>query len=381
MSERGDLLELLHGAGGSFQTIASRWRCRRHDQRAGAAFTAAHAGSGSVVTAYAVGPSQPPDSWQEEEVRLWMAKPDRIREEHYGGHADGTLAVAVGSTWWSYSPHMGAMTNDGDERQHSATGQMFQPLLDPARVMGLFDIEITGRDQRDGRGVICAVWRPRALTDHDRFALHQLGTGADEHAIEVDAERGVLLRLEARFAGEPMAICEALDVTFDAELDDELFRFVAPDGQEPQTPASLHRFRHSLALHEAAAMVPFAVYVLSDAPPGWQLTVSAHAASQRPPVPAAVHLNYRSGDATAALNIALGSASARAEWRLDDAEEITRGDRIMRVRRRTDTWPQAQLLTVLNETRVMMSSDSLSADDLVELTDRLVPAPDTPPSL
>ena len=202
MTERGDLLELLHGAAGSFHTIASRWRLWRDDQRAHAAFTAAHAASGSVVVAaYAEGPPQPPPSWHEEEVRLWIAKPDRIREEHHGGNVDGTLTVSVGSTWWSYSPHIGAMTNEGDERQQNPTAQMFQPLLDPARVMGLFDIEITGRDERDGRSVICAVWRPRALSDHERFALHQLGAGADEHAIEVDAERGLLLRLEARFRG------------------------------------------------------------------------------------------------------------------------------------------------------------------------------------
>ena len=271
MTERGDLLELLHGAGGSFQTLASRWRCWRDDQRAHAAFTAANAGSGSVVVASATGPPQPPGSGHEEVVRLWVAKPDRIREEHVGGDADGALAVQLGSTWWSYSPHLGAMTNHGDERQQHGIGQMFQPLLEPAGVMGLFDMELTGRAERAGHSVICAAWRRRALTDHDRFALHQLGTGAQEHAVEVDAERGVVLRLEARFEGEPMAICEVLDVTYDVELDDELFRFVAPDGEEPRTPASLHRFQHGVALHEAAAMMPFAVYTLSDAPAGWNL--------------------------------------------------------------------------------------------------------------
>jgi outer membrane lipoprotein-sorting protein len=314
-------------------------------------------------------------------ARLWVAKPDRLREEHHGGHADGTLAVQAGPTWWSYSPHMGAMTNNGDERQQHGIGQMFQPLLDPARVMGLFDIEITGRGERAGHSVICALWRPRALSHHDQFALHQLGTGADEHTVEIDAGRGVLLRLEARFEGAPMAICEALDVTFDDDLDDELFRFVAPDGEEPQTPASLHGFHRGVALHEAAALVPFELHALADAPAGWQLTVSVQRASQRPPMPAAVHLHYRSADATAALNIALGSAGARQQWRLDDAEEVMRGDRAMRIRRRTEAWSQAQLLTVLGDTMVMMSSDNLSADDLVELTDRLRPASDRPPSL
>ena len=379
MSELGDLLELLHGADGRFETIASRWRCWRHVQRAHAAFVAEHAGSGSLVGAYAEGPPQP--SEYEEEVHLWVAKPDRIREEHDGDRAHATLAVQVGSTWWSYSPRMGAMTNDGDERQQHGVGQMFRPLLDPARVMGLFDIKITERGERAGRGVIGAVWRPRPATVHDRFALHQLSAGAEEQAVEVDAERGVLLRLEARFAGEPMAICEALDVTFDAELDPQLFRFVAPGGQQPQTPAGLHRFDRGVALHEAAAIVPFGVYALSHVPAGWRLTVSVQRGSERPPVPARVHLNYRSSDAVSAVNIGLSPVDRQHGWRPDEAEEIERGDRTLRIRRRTDTWPQAQLSTVLGDAAVMMSSDNLTVDDLIELVDRLVPASDAPPSL
>jgi len=380
MSELGDLLELLHGAGDGFQTLASRWRCWRHDERMHAAFMAGRVGSGSVWGVYGEGPPQPPE--HEEEVRLWVARPDRMREEHDNGDGgQATLSVRVGSTWWSYSPRMGAMTNDGDEHHQHGIGQMFQALLDPARVMGLFDIEVTGCGERASHAVICTVWRPRALTDHDQFALHQLGSGAQEHAIEVDAERGVLLRLEARFAGEPMAISEAVDVTFDADLDPELFRFVAPGGEPPQAAHSLHRFHPGVALHEAAAMVAFTVYALCDVPVGWELTVSVHLGSKRPPIPAAVHLNYRSNDAAAAVNIGLGPAETHDEWRLDEAEEIKRGDQTLRIRRRTDTWSQAQLSTVLGNTTVTMNSDNLSADDLIELADRLVAASDAPPSL
>ena len=328
--------------------------------------------------AYAEGPPRPPE--HEEEVRLWVAKPDRIREEHDGDRGHATLAVQVGSTWWAYSPRMGAMTNAGDEHHQHGIGQMFQPLLEPARVMGLFDIEIIGRGERAGHGVICAVWRPRALIDHDRFALHQMGTGAEEHAIEVDAKRGVLLRLEARFAGEPMAICEALEVTFDAELDPELFRFAAPGGEQPQALDIPHRLHRGVALHEAAAMVPFGIYALSDVPAGWELTVSVRLGSERPPVRPGVYLSYRSKDATAAVNIGLSPANAHDESGLNEAEKIKRGDQTLHIRRRTDTWPQAQLSTLLGNTTVTMSSDNLSADDLVELAERLVAASDAPPS-
>ena len=49
---------------------------------------------------------------------------------------------------------MGATTNDGNEHHQHPVGQMFRPLLNPAGVIGLFDIEITGCGERAGRGVM-----------------------------------------------------------------------------------------------------------------------------------------------------------------------------------------------------------------------------------
>jgi hypothetical protein len=53
----------------------------------------------------------------------------------------------------------------------------------------------------------------------------------------------------------------------------------------------------------------------------------------------------------------------------------------MRVRRRTDTWSQAQLSVQLGDTLVTMNSDSLSADDLIALAGRLTRASDRPPAI
>jgi hypothetical protein len=84
---------------------------------------------------------------------------------------------------------------------------------------------------------------------------------------------------------------------------------------------------------------------------------------------------------SAAISRAPADEPTHDEWRLDEAEEIKRGDQARRIRWRTDTWPQAQLSTVIGETMVTMNSDNLSADDLVELAGRLVPASDAPPSV
>jgi hypothetical protein len=53
----------------------------------------------------------------------------------------------------------------------------------------------------------------------------------------------------------------------------------------------------------------------------------------------------------------------------------------MRVKRRGDEWPQSQVTLTLDATLISMTSESLSADDLVELAGRLIRASDAPPRI
>lgn len=170
-------------------------------------------------------------------------------------------------------------------------------------------------------------------------------------------------------------------ITFDTDLAPDLFVFSAPDGTPAQRFDGLHAIRHGIALHEAAAAMPFTVYALSHAPEGWELDVHMHLARERPPLDPGVNLHYRSADASAQLNISQAPVSGHEDFAIVDGEEIHHGGRVVRVRRRDDTWPQAQLSTAIGDTQITMNSNTLHADDLLALLDRLAPASIEPPRL
>jgi hypothetical protein len=231
--------------------------------------------------------------------------------------------------------------------------------------------------------VLLVGCRPR---ERDRpgpggFALHHLGAGAQEYAIEVDAERGVLLRAEARFDGQAISVTEAMEIAFDMPLDPELFRFTPPAGEELRRTDAMGRFRHGIPIHEAVAAAPFTVHTLADPPADWELTATLHAGSERPLVHASVGLHYRSRDATAQLNISQMAAATAEDYSLPEGEDVERAGQSMRVRRRTDTWPQAQLSMTVDDTLITMNSDTLTADDLIRIATRLEPASAHPPQV
>src|SRR5262249_2349226 len=141
--------------------------------------------------------------------------------------------------------------------------------------------------------------------------------------LEVDAERGVILRVEARREGAPFSLLEVTDVAFDETFDPDLFVFTPPAGEDLQPINVRDRFRPNIALHEAAEEVPFTVYVPSRVPADWQLQVTLNLGRSRPPTPASVNLWYRSRDAGAQLNMGQAAASTTdAGLATSDGEEV-----------------------------------------------------------
>ena len=109
MGDLGDLLVLLHGARGRVSTVRAVVRAWQH-VRVSREAMARRVDRGDVV-AYA--PADVPERESVESlVRVWLAPPDRAREEREGSHGEW-LGVRRGRLWWRYDAHNGAEQRAG----------------------------------------------------------------------------------------------------------------------------------------------------------------------------------------------------------------------------------------------------------------------------
>jgi outer membrane lipoprotein-sorting protein len=235
----GDVLELLHDAEPRWKTLRAVGRQWHHNPRASEVFerhfAAIEAGQppGAVVrfTGYVPDGSQPPvPDENEERWRLWIERGGRTRAEFSMGN-ETVSVVFDGPTWWSWSPHAGGMTNRGATNHGHGSGPA-GTLINPTALMGALRLELLGKDTLLGRDVFRVRGLPRArLGNEHENALHELGIGADDYLLSVDAERGVVLRSEARFRDQPFTVIEMTEVAFDADLPAETFTVVLPEGE------------------------------------------------------------------------------------------------------------------------------------------------------
>jgi hypothetical protein len=168
-------------------------------------------------------PDEDEQSW-----RMWMAPPDRMRVEFAVG-GETITAVFQGPTWWNWSPSRGGQTNGGRPNTEHGLGPG-DILVHPAPIIPALELEVIGETVLLGRQVYRVRATPARGNDVQRsFALHALGTGADEYEIVVDKERGFLLRAEARRNGRAFRVVEMRSLALDEELPAEVFHL--PDGQ------------------------------------------------------------------------------------------------------------------------------------------------------
>jgi hypothetical protein len=142
------------------------------------------------------------------------------------------------------------------------------------------------------------------------------------------------------------------------------------------------RARFEVPLHEAAREAPFQMFVPERVPSEYKLRLTNVPGRDRPPLPAAVMLWYRTEDAAAALTISETTPDTPGvlDWIGTGAapvEEIEHRGGRTRVRGATAKWRQTQLAFVRDRTAIAISSTEFDADSLVELASRLVPAPTT----
>ena len=382
MSELGDLLVLLHGARRRISTV--RATLRLWQDLVGRQAALAPLVERGEVTAYAASDDTDPET--QELVRVWLAPPDRAREEREGA---ARVAVRRGPLWWHYDPESGAVSNEDEPDVAGGGGESYWWLLDPAPVIGLLEFGRIEPGRRAGR----PTWRvravPRTLGDAaDDWPLLRLAAwGADELRLDVDAERGALLRVESRFEGRPIEVSEVLEIGFDEVFAPGTFVFTPPPGETVRSIRSEPGVRTRLTIEQAVALAPFTVWIPARVPADWEVEIGFAEASDRPPIAPHVHLHYRAADGTHGVSIAESPAGHPGEhdeydharpgpWRAVEREQ-----RRMQVREPAENWQPAQVRMELDGTRILMHSRDLGADALADLAAGLVPAPSVPPRL
>jgi hypothetical protein len=231
VSEIGDLLELLHLAGSRFRTLRAEFdTCVRPDvlNRAGIAAFArgprrtrtrrSRSSSGRVFSPAPDDAAEPQRGW----LRVWVERPDRLREESGDEDEAGTL-VRDGQLWWDDNPSLGLSTNaNDDEPAMSISYGESEILLDPAGLGGHVILGPRGSAERAGRRVLRAHAVPRAGGRRER-GPSPIWLCGDNFEFEVDAETGVLLYVEARFEGTAFSTIAATLVAYDEEIPPETF--------------------------------------------------------------------------------------------------------------------------------------------------------------
>ena len=359
IGELGDLLELLHGARSRVRTVRGTVRVWRDAERFQAAIDRTGAASFAPL-----GGSQPAEF--ESRTRVWLAAPDHVRAEHEG--TDGTrVGVQRGRTWWQYDEVNGAISNENDPSTEAGVGEEIRPLLDAGALTGLLDFERLGPGVRGGREAIRVRGVPRTLGRHEPWALIGIGAvGADELLLDVDAERGILLRVEARRDGEPFSIVELLEVTFDEAFPEETFVFTPPPGVQVRSTLEHGPVAFDLTVEQAAAAAPVVLWVPAE---DWEVVVAYARMEDEPPMAPQVHLQY----VGAGVRIAQSPAShpdAMSGFVFDGAgpwREVERRGRRIEIQEHADDRRPAQVRLDLEGTRVVIPSAVFGAEALADV--------------
>jgi hypothetical protein len=387
--ELGALLTLLHSADAAARTVAVTYRVWRHQARLTEAFIAAAEArkrDGASVQIVSIegtrtGDRAPEPEEREATLRIWRDG-KRVRVEHHGGERDGYYAVADPPLWWMWDERMGARSNQGDPSVGNNVGQEMEIMLDPAPLLSTLYFRVTGSAEVAGRATITARATPRPVDERfgPSLGLSSLGSGADHYELEIDAERGLVLAATALRNDLPFHKITTLTIALDEPIAPETFHFEPPEGEEIISSSRDRHARQNVTLVEAQQLAPFTVLMLDTVPEGWQqMNCAFTEASARPPAPAHIFSNYRSGDGHESISITQTAAEEPNPFKRggdpENWEELTRDG--IALKTRPSRWGQAQVQLERDGTYVFLMSPNLTQDQLVNLAFGLRPAPDT----
>jgi hypothetical protein len=261
VTDLGDVIALLLGARERYRTVRATLSVRLEARK----LRQQHGDLGEAPDVRDDLPETGPRA-REGVVRVWLAPPDQIREEREGDVGGWQIGIRSGGNWWALDEG-DAYSNEEEPEVDTDIGESTKLFFDPRPLVGALDLEVLGETEIAGRAAIRLRGARRAAqqpTELD-FELHLTG---DEFELDVDAERGVLLRKVARYGGVESSVEEMVEIDFDETFPPETF---APITDVPVRPDVEPR---ELSLREAAELVAFPVRIPPPLAEDWSLRTS-----------------------------------------------------------------------------------------------------------
>ncbi len=358
----------MHGATGRVHSVTATLRDRRRPELLEQAFRrfAEHTefarGGGYFHIPLGGAPAGEKEDEHVWRIELW-AEPGRFRQERSGPDAESVLVVD-GERWWQWSPSFGLRSHK-DERGVRNQGGL--DLLDPSEFLSGFALELAGEAVVAGRPAMRVHLR-KTSAGHRPFGLEP---GIKEGELQLDAERGLVLRRAELVDGQEASVREVEQITYDEPLPPETFVFELPAGAsalgraEPQVTT----------IDAAAALASFPVWKLEPAPREWRAQAIFVAATERPTLPDSVTLLYTRRDGGQRLQIRqttreheIPAIGGERRFERDGRPYLALGPEHPAGRE------PAELIFAAEATQIRMSSSELPLERLLELAAALVEA-------
>lgn len=221
MPELRDLIALLYTARESFNTVHVRWRYTVDPDAMNSLMQrlADQQPPGSTATLTATSQTQHTETTSRFDLRLWWRKPGCWRDENQGsGYILGT--ILCDGRAFSFDPHT-------QRWQPSTSNVVLEdrlddvPLLDPSFLLTSHDLRPLAETVHTGREAV----QVQAIYRKGKSRIYEpvFWTTADEYALLVDKERGVLLRYAAKLNGQEVAVAAVDHIEFDEPVADAVF--------------------------------------------------------------------------------------------------------------------------------------------------------------
>lgn len=219
--ELRDLIAMLYAARESFNTVHVRWRYT-YDPAAMNSLMQRWADQqppGSTATLTATSQTPHTETTSRFDRRLWWRKPGCWRDENQGsGYTLGT--ILCDGRAFSLDPHT-------QRWQPSTSNVVLQdrlddmPLLDPSFLLTSHDLRPLAETVHAGREAV----QVQAIYRKGKSRIYEpvFWTTADEYALLVDKERGVLLRYAAKLNGQEVAVATVDHIEFDEPVANSVF--------------------------------------------------------------------------------------------------------------------------------------------------------------